>query len=674
MTGMPVERTNSHLDAPEQVISSSDHSEQAKIGSISLETDVQEGLGPDAKRQFKAPAAAVVGAIAVIWAVFQLFATVSGTVGAMDLRGWHIVFLLLLSFLIFRPLKSEWTKNRYVTAFDLVLSLVAITPFLYFIMYYETIAQRGGFLEPLDYTMGILGIVVSLEAARRVVRNLAILAFIFLLYALFGSYISGLFGHSGYSLERLTQHLFWGSQGMFGIAIGVSSTFVFVFIVFGVFLKYSGFSGFISDIALAITGHTAGGPAKVAVLASALTGTINGSALANVATTGAITIPLMKRNGYTARFAAAVEAVSSTGGQFAPPVMGAVGFVMAEYLGLPYAVVMLAAVVPALLYYVAVLLMVHLEAKKLGLSGIARENLPHAGQVMRDKGHLIVPLVVLITLLLTGFTPLFAGVVGIVCTVAVSWLRKSTRMGPREILKSLEEGARGAIGVGVACLVIGLIIGIVSLTGLGLNLGFFIVGFTSGSMTVAAVLVMIMSIILGMGVPGVAAYVIVAAVGAPILIDAGVEPIAAHMFILFFASLSNITPPVALASYIAAGIAQTDETKVSLTAVKLGLVGFILPFMFIYSPKLLIDPDDLATSIVPTISALFAVVILAMAIQGWMLRRLNPLSRVVLFAAGLLVMTPELTSDIAGFTLSALIFLAHVRKPRRESQSLKVNH
>lgn len=477
-------------------------------------------------------------------------------------------------------------------------------------------------------------------------------------------------------MERITQHLFWGSQGIFGIAIGVSSTFVFVFIVFGVFLKYSGLSGFISDIALALAGHTPGGPAKVAVLASALTGTINGSALANVATTGVITIPLMKRNGYRPRFAAAVEAVASTGGQFAPPVMGAVGFVMAEYLGLPYATVMLAATLPAVLYYLAVILVVHFEAKKQGLSGIARENLPRALEVLKEKGHLAIPLVLLVTLLLTGFTPLFAGVVSIGCTVVVSWLRPSTRMGLYDIVKSLEEGARGVIGVGVACLVIGMIIGVVSLTGLGLNLGFFIVQFTSGSALIASVLVMIMSIILGMGVPGVAAYVIVAAVGAPILIDAGIEPISAHMFILFFASLSNITPPVALASYIAAGIAQTDETKVSFTAVKVGLIGFILPFMFIYEPGLLLDPANLSASIIPMLKALVAIVFITVALQAWLFARVNLLSRVVLFFSGLLLFTPDNVTSFIGLGLGAITILVHAlwsrhQKTTYNSQNLK---
>ncbi len=586
----------------------------------------------------------------------------------MNLRGWHIVFLVLLTFLIFRPFKARWTRSNYVTALDVLLALVATSPFLYFLWNYESIALRGGFLEPLDYAMGILGVIVALEAARRVVRNLAILAAIFLLYAVFGGYISGIFGHAGYSMERLTQQLFWGSQGIFGIAIGVSATFVFIFIVFGVFLKYSGFSDFISDISLAITGHSPGGPAKVAVIASALTGTINGSALANVATTGSITIPLMKRNGYTPRMAAAVEAVASTGGQFAPPVMGAVGFVMAEYLGLPYVAVMLAAVLPAVLYYFAILLVVHFEAKKQGLSGISRENLPRAFEVMKRKGHLSLPLIVLVTLLLMGYTPLFAGVVGIGCAIAASWIRPSDGMRPKDILKSLEEGARSAIGVGVACLVIGIIIGVVSLTGLGLNLGFFIANFTGGYLFVAALLVMIMSIILGMGVPGVAAYVIVAAVGAPILTNAGVEPLAAHMFILFFASLSNITPPVALASYIAAGIAQEDETKVSLTAVKVGLIGFIMPFIFIYNPRLLMDPNDLGASLLPALTALSAVVLMTAALQGWLWGALHPILRFVLFTAGLLVFIPGLMTTLVGGGMAAAALVLHVTTNVKRSE------
>lgn len=638
------------------------------LGDVTAGTSAQEALGTDAKRHFGRISGLIVATIAIIWSVFQLAANITG-MGAMNLRGWHIVFLVLLTFLIFRPFKASWTRSKYVTIFDVVLAVVATVPFLYFLREYEQIALRGGFLDPTDYVMGILGVVVALEAARRVVRNLAILAAIFLLYAFLGSYISGVFGHAGYSMDRLTQQLFWGSQGIFGIAIGVSATFVFVFIVFGVFLKYSGFSDFISDISLAITGHSPGGPAKVAVIASAMTGTINGSALANVATTGSITIPLMKRNGYSPRMAAAVEAVASTGGQFAPPVMGAVGFVMAEYLGLPYVVVMLAAVLPALLYYLAVLLVVHFEAKRQGLTGISRENLPRALEVIKQKGHLSLPLIILVVLLLMGYTPLFAGVVGIVCAVAASWIRPSGGMGPKAILKSLEEGARSAIGVGVACMVIGVIIGVVSLTGLGLNLGFFIADFTGDSLFIAAALVMVMSIILGMGVPGVAAYVIVAAVGAPILTDAGVEPLAAHMFILFFASLSNITPPVALASYIAAGIAQEDETKVSLTAVKVGLIGFILPFIFIYNPQLLLDADDLAASLIPAVSAIATVILMTAGLQGWLLGSLNLLLRLGVFTAGALLLIPGQLTSLIGLGLAAVAVIIQLTITTRSTKS-----
>lgn len=654
-------RSNETTVTPEelaQLIGNADAAEGA---------DAEEHVG-DAKRTLGGPFAHAVTALTITWSIFQIATSATGALGAMDLRAWHALFLVALAILIFKPFKRASSESKIWLWVDIALMAIAVSPFAYFLLQYKTIALRGGYLQPIDYAFGILGLIVVFEVARRAVRNLAILAAAFVAYLFIGPYIPGVFGHAGYTIERITQQLFWGSQGIFGIAIGVSATFVFAFILFGAFLKISGFGNFISEFSLALTGHTSGGPAKVAVLASALTGTINGSALANVATTGAITIPLMKRNGYPARFAAAVEAVASTGGQFAPPVMGAVGFVMAEYLGVPYSTVMIAAIIPATLYYFAILMAVHFEAKKRGLKGLSKENLPAAGQVLRKQGHLSLPLIALIAMLMSGFTPLLAGIVGILVAVLSSWIRKDTRMSLRDIAQALEEGARGALGVGIACLCIGIIIGVVSLTGLGLNVGYAIMEFTSGSLLVTSLLVMVMSIILGMGVPGVAAYVVVAAVGAPILIDSGAAPLAAHMFILFFASLSNITPPVALASYIAAGLANENETKVSLTAVKIGLVGFIFPFLFIFNEDLLMTADNPWSSITPFATAALGVLVLAAGLQGWFLTRIRFIPRVLLVAAALFMMVPGFMSDMIGLAVAgAILALATILNNRTKS-------
>lgn len=343
----------------------------------------QQGL-----RQYVGKTAVVISAIAIIWSVFQLYTAGTGILDAISLRAWHIIFLLTMVFLLY-PARKKKEVITYPKVIDVICILLSIISFGYFLLNYNDIALRGGFLLTEDYVFGAIGIIMIFEAARRVVGNLAILALIFLLYNFFGNFVPGIFGHSGFSINRVVDHMFWGSQGVFGIAIGVSATFVFLFILFGAFLKISGFSQFINDLALTIAGRSPGGPAKVSVIASALMGMINGSALANVATTGPITIPMMKKNGYKARFAAAVEAVASTGGQFTPPIMGAAGFVMAEYLGVSYTIVMVAAIVPAFLYYLTLIFVVHFEAKRLGLKGISKENIPNVVDVLKKTRSLI---------------------------------------------------------------------------------------------------------------------------------------------------------------------------------------------------------------------------------------------------------------------------------------------
>ncbi|WP_249869675.1 TRAP transporter permease [Oceanobacillus saliphilus] len=632
-----------------------------------------------AVRKYVGKTAFLISVLAIIWSIFQLYAAGTGELDAMRLRAWHIIFLLMMAFLLYPARKKKKEVIKYPKIFDVICIILSLVSFGYFLMNYNVIALRGGFLLNQDYIFGAIGIIMVFEAARRVVGNLAVLALIFLLYNFFGYLVPGIFGHSGFSINRVIDHMFWGSQGIFGIAIGVSATFVFLFILFGAFLRISGFSQFINDLALTIAGRSPGGPAKVAVLASSLMGMINGSALANVATTGTITIPMMKKNGYKARFAAAVEAVASTGGQFAPPIMGAAGFVMAEYLGVSYTVVMVAAIVPALLYYLTLILVVHFEAKRLGLKGISKENIPNIVNVLKRQGHLSIPLIVLMGLLFMGYTPLYAAVFSILSCVVASWIRPDTRMGLKKILRALEEGAKGAVGVAAACAIIGIIIGTVSLTGLGLSFGYSIMEYTNESILIAAFLVMIMSIILGMGVPGVAAYVIVATVAAPVLVELGVQPLAAHMFVLIYACLSNVTPPVALASFVAAGIANTDQTKVSLTAVKLALTGFILPFFFIFEPALLINMEAPLESVFPVITASIGVIAFASGLQGWLITLATPIERILLVIAGVCMIAPGLALDLVGVGIILICIvwqLAKKKKIQREqdnfSETIKI--
>lgn len=602
--------------------------------------------------------------VLVIWAIFQVWANTFGTLGAVKLRTAHIMFLLPLALMLYPTYKKERRRRRMIPAGDVLLIAAAIASFGYILWRYDALAKTGR-LNDTDVLVGVVCLLIVFEAARRASGNLAIIALIFLSYfAVWGRYVPGMFGTSAFTLKRVIKALVWDTNGILGTGAGVSATYIFVFVLFGSFLKHSGFSQLINDVALTLVGRSPGGPAKVAVIASALMGMINGSAIANVATTGTITIPLMKKTGYKKDFAAAVEAVASTGGQFTPPIMGAVGFVMAEFMAVSYMKVMLAAAIPAFLYYLALIYSVHLEARRLGLSGLSPENIPKAGKVLRERGHLLIPLIVLLALMFMGYTPLFAAIAAIFVTIPVSWLRKETRMNPSTILKATVEGSRSAIGVGVSCIIIGVIIGSVNMTSLGLNFGNLILKVVGeGQLFLGGLMVMVMSTILGMGVPGVAAYVIVYVVAVPVLRATGATEMAANMFCLIYACLSNITPPVAMSSYVAAGIADSNMTKTSLIAMKLGVAGFILPFFFLNNPVLLYGSTE-GVALTETLRAFatssVGVLALAAGLAGLPLAKysraataLRVICRAMLLAGGLLFVNPTLTTDIAGLVLIA---------------------
>ena len=621
-------------------------------------------------RTYTGPAGVCVTVLLCVWTLFQLyFSTGLGAISAINLRAVHCIFLLVFTFLLYPAYKKERRSRRFPPVWDMALILLSVFSFGYLILNYTRVAQNAGRVSDFELVIAAVALALVFEAARRASGNLAVLAAVFLAYNWFGQFLPGRLGHNGFTLKRVLATQFWGTQGLLGTGVGVSATYIFLFVVFGAFLKYSGFSKFINDFSLTLVGQSPGGPAKVAVLASALMGMINGSAIANVATTGTITIPLMKQTGYKKEFAGAVEAVASTGGQFCPPIMGAVGFVMAEFLNLNYTTVMLAAVVPALLYYLGLLFAVHFEAKRLGLSGLSKENIPDAMKVLKEQGHLVIPLVVLIAIMFMGYTPLYAAVIAIFVTIAASWLRRETRMTWDKIVAATVEGARGAVSVGVCCVVIGVIIGTVTLTSLGLNMGYLILSIVENSnVYLTGLLVMIMSTILGMGVPGVAAYVIVQAVAAPVLIRVGVLDISAHMFCLIYACLSNITPPVAMSSYVAAGIAGSNQTKTGLLSVRLGLVGFLLPFFFLDNPVLLIGADPTATlagSLWASFTACVGTVALVGGLEGWFLRRAGWPERALLIAVAPLMLYPGWLTDVIGFALLAaiLLFQRFTRRP-----------
>jgi len=618
-------------------------------------------------RVYTGPTEKIITVLLCVWVVFQLYFNTVGVMSAVNLRAFHSIFLLLFAFLLYPAAKKENRKRRFPPVVDFFLIAFALFTFGYFILHYTAVARGGGRVTPFQIAVAALALAVVFEAARRTSGNLAFLAALFLAYNFFGKYIPGQLGHNGFTIKRVLVTQFWGTQGILGVGVGVSATYIFLFVVFGSFLKHSGFSKFINDFSLTLVGRTPGGPAKVAVLASALMGMINGSAVANVATTGTITIPLMKRTGYKKEFAAAVEATASTGGQFCPPIMGAVGFVMAEFLNISYTTVMLAAIVPAFLYYLGILLAVHFEAKHMGLPGLSKEHIPDAVKVLKEQGHLVLPLALLIAMMAKGFTPLLSAVAAIFAAVGASWLRKDTRMTADKIIAACVEGAKGAVGVGVSCIIIGVIIGTVTLTSLGLNMGYVILNVVPNkSIYLTGLLVMVMSTILGMGVPGVAAYVIVQAVAVPVLIKTGVLPIAAHLFCLIYACLSNITPPVAISCYVAAGIAGSDQLKTGLLAVRIGLVGFLIPFFFLANPVLLIGSGSaaLAMSLWSMFTASVGTVTLVAGLEGWLLRRTTFFGRAALIAIAPLLLYAGVVSDAIGFALLAAVSIYQYVKNR----------
>ncbi len=625
-------------------------------------------------RTYTGPMGTLLTVLLFAWAVFQIYFTTFGVMSAVNLRAFHCAFLLCFTFLLYPTYKKERRTRKAPPVWDFLLIALTIATFGYLILNYTRIAQSGGRINQLEVVIAGVGLLLAFEAARRASGNLAILALIFLAYNWFGKFIPGRMGHNGFSLKRVLSAQFWGTQGILGTGIGVSATYIFLFVVFGAFLKYSGFSKFINDFSLTLVGQTPGGPAKVAVLASALMGMINGSAIANVATTGTITIPLMKQTGYKKEFAGAVEAVASTGGQFCPPIMGAVGFVMAEFLNLNYTQVMIAAILPAFLYYLGLLFAVHFEAKRLGLSGLSKENIPDAMKVLKEQGHLVIPLVALIAMMCLGYTPLYSAVFAIFATIAASWLKKETRMTWDKIVQATVEGARSAVSVGVCCVIIGVIICTTTLTSLGLNMGYLITNLVqNGNIYLTGLLVMIMSTILGMGVPGVAAYVIVQAVAVPVLINVNVLPICAHMFCLIYACLSNITPPVAMSSYVASGIAGSNQTKTGLLSVRLGLIGFLIPFFFLDNPILLIGATEGFTAMETAWAALTAsvgTVALVGGLEGWFLRKSNLLERAVLIAVAPLMLLPGWKTDIIGAALLVAVILVQKFLHRPASPAL----
>ena len=617
----------------------------------------------------------VITIYSLIWVVFQLYFTTLGSMDAITLRAYHATFLMIYCFMLYPMTKSENRNRKFLPIIDIILITTTIFTFGYLILNYQRIALTGGFLTDFEIALGIIAIILVFLAAKRAAGGLVWVAAIFMAYNFLGKYIPGSLGHAGFTLPRISGHMFWSSQGLLGAGIGVSATYIFVFVLFGAFLNHSGFTRFINDVSLTLVGRQPGGPAKVATVVSGLMGMINGSAIANVATTGTITIPLMIDNGYSKDFSGGVVAAAATGGQFLPPVMGAVAFLMAEIVGVPYATVALAATVPAVLYYFVILMSVHFEAKRIGLKGLRKENIPAVLPIIKKDGHLLAPLITLLAIMFMGYTPLYACVISIFVTIIACNLRKHTRMGLKTFIVAAEEGARGAIGVGVSCVAIGVIVGTVSLTGLGLKFGYLMLKVVGpGELVKCGIMVAIMSTILGMGVPGIAAYVIITAVAVPVMVEVGADLIPAHLFCLMYASLSNITPPVALSAYVSSGIAGGDFVKTGLCSCLVGLSGFIIPFFFLVNPILLIGQAPVGTGILEIIIAIVGATIgvffLSAATQRRYLRNNSIVESIICLIIAILMIDPSTTTDIVGLVIVAGLTSYQLYMKRREKASI----
>lgn len=619
-------------------------------------------------RNLKGFMAKIVMAIAIAFSLFQLYTASFGVLDAQLQRAVHLSFGLILIFLMYPTFRS-WPRDK-VHPLDMVLSVLGGAAPLYIVVFYEELIRRAATPTTLDMLIGAIGIFIVMEAARRAVGwPMVIVATGFIVYAFAGPYMPPILAHRGVGLDELVDHLFFTTEGIFGIPLGVSSTFIFLFILFGAYLEMTGLGKFFIDIANAVAGWASGGPAKVAVLSSGLMGTVSGSSVANVVGTGSFTIPMMKKLGYRPEFAGAVEATASTGGQIMPPVMGAAAFLMAEFIGIPYIQVVAAAVIPALLYYSGVWIGVHLEAKKHGLKGIPRHELPKFRDLLLEKGHLSLPLIVIVFLLVSGYTPMKAALYAIGLAILAACLRKSTRISVTDVILGLEKGAKAVLGVLIACATAGIIIGVVTKTGVGLKLASALIDLAGGQLLPAMFFTMITSLILGMGVPTTANYVITSTIAAPALVQMGVPVLAAHMFVFYFGIIADVTPPVALAAFAGAGIAGSDPMRTGVNASKLAIAAFVVPYIFVLSPVLLMVNATPATLLWSTSTALFGMVGLSAAMIGYFLAPVSMPMRVLFFGGGLLLIDPGLYTDAIGAGVLIALMAFQYFKARKAKEA-----
>lgn len=645
--------------------------EDAKLGEIDVE-EIKRKFDVESRfRILTGWQGKLVAVIAFAMSCFHFYTSGFGLMLLQKQGAIHIAFTMALVFLLY-PVSSKNKIKNSIPWYDFICAVVSIMSALYIVVYFNELTSRSGLPNFWDLLFGFLFMVSLLEATRRISNPvLPALAIIAMLYCYFGRYMPDMLAHRGFSVERIINHMYLGTEGIFGTPLQVSSTFVFMFILFGSVLERTGLGKFIIDLSLALAGWSTGGPAKVAVVSSGLMGMVSGSSVANVCTTGMFTIPLMKSVGYNPEFAGAVEAVASTGGQIMPPVMGAVAFIMAQMLGVPYMKVAVAAIVPALLYYFAVMVQVHFEASRLGLKGIPFSRLPSLWALIRSKGFLLIPLFAIIYFLLAGYTPLKSAFNGIVISFVLSWISKDTRLTPDRIFEAFDSGARAAIGVACACATVGMIVGTGTLTGLALRIANAIVSLSGGHKLLTLFYTMVASLLLGMGLPTTANFIVTSTMAAPALLLLGVPPLAAYMFVFYFGIAADLTPPVALAAYAGAGISGSDPMRTGVTSFKLALAGFLVPYVYVYNPILLFVGVESYVHLAQAIgTALLGVFLLAMSTIGFFKTKVILPLRLLAFVGALGLLIPGTRSDLMGLAVLVLIYIVQTIKYKKQKKEM----
>lgn len=607
--------------------------------------------------------------LAIGFSVYQLYASIFPPPPAQIHRSIHLAFALGLIYLLF-PATGKGTRTK-VPIIDGLLAIISVVCSLYWLYNFDALITRIGNFNQTDILVGGIAILLILEATRRVVGiPIVVIASIFLLYALYGNLLPGFFTHRGVSLERLISHMYFTLEGILGTPLSVSATFIFLFLLFGAFLEKTGVGAYFNDLALVVAGRRIGGPAKVAVFSSALQGTISGSSVANVVTSGSFTIPMMKRLGYRKEFAGAVEAASSTGGQIMPPVMGAAAFLMAEFTGVPYWEIAKAAAIPAILYFAGIWIMVHFEAKRIGLRGLSKEEMPNKKEVLK-RSYLLLPIIAIIGFLMSGVSPTRAALYGILTTIIVGAFRKETRMSFQDILRALESGARAALAVAAATASAGMIVGVVTLTGVGLKFANGLLAFSGGIVLLTLFFTMIASIILGMGTPTTANYIITSTIAAPAIIALGAPTLSAHMFTFYFGIVADITPPVCLAAFAAAGIAKGSPMRTGFNSTKLAIAAFIIPYIFVLSPELLLIDTTIGNALFVIMTATVGMLGISAGLIGFWMAHMAVWERIWAVASGLCLIVPGLVTDTLGLGSLAIIFALQVMKSRKKKLAVQ---